>query len=458
MSDETRALLHWAAAHALWWRGSLEDTAKEALKSVRGLDPESSERWDAIGMIVACFAQLGRHDEARPWIETLLAQDIASSARLAAMCAACIALITAGKLEDADRLLAGVETTRASCSDADAILEAHLHRARAARALYVGDLGAFLDEVLWGAKSFEELGDTRNACSARANAGLAYLMLGAYPLAEEILHEALAVAQRLGIDRMAAVTEHNLGIAIARQGRVAEAITCELHAIDELHARGDQRVEGGAWTHVAHMRLQMGDIAGGREAVEKALPLLNDFPPSARSRSRPRGRCGSWKGPPRRRSRARRGRARSWRARGAPGGEATVRLVYARALDAAGRPEDARRAMNDALLHLMARAEKIADPVWRQSFLTNVAENAEIRAAAAAWGSKPRARLATAATQRAFACHGVKARGAAGFASRSSQRSMIALGMLTLAARRIAARTACAPSWSPPASRPTTTR
>ena len=62
--------------------------------------------------------------------------------------------------------------------------------------------------------------------------------------------------------------------------------------------------------------------------------------------------------------------------------------------------------------------------------------------------------------QRAvLADHGVKPRAPGGFASSSIQRSMIAREMRTPpSGRRIMRRTASAPAWAPPASRPTTTR
>jgi tetratricopeptide (TPR) repeat protein len=397
-SDETRAFLHWAQAHALWWRGSLEDVTAHALDAIRGLARGSPESWDAVGMIVGSLAQLGRHEETLPWMDLLLvAPPPITSARLIATCAACIALLTAGRFDDADRLLAAVESTRLQCSDLDPMLDAHLHRTRAARALYVaGDLSLFLEEVLLSATSFEQIGDARNACSQRANAGLAYVMLGAYPLAERVLREALATAHDIGIDRMGAVTEHNLGIAIARQGRTVEAIEHELHAIDELRARSDQRVEGGAWTYVAQMRLQAGDVPGAEVAVQKALALLEGFPPIRALALSTLAQVHLAKGAGEggtadaatgaAMDAAEAARAILVELGTLPGGEDSVRLVYARALEAAGRTEEARVAMRDAYARLTARAAKIADPRWRESFLVNVAENGEIRAVAEAWG------------------------------------------------------------------------
>jgi hypothetical protein len=58
-------------------------------------------------------------------------------------------------------------------------------------------------------------------------------------------------------------------------------------------------------------------------------------------------------------------------------GEPFLRLVYARALHARGATEEARAAIVASCAILRARAEKIGDPAWRESYLTRVPENRE---------------------------------------------------------------------------------
>ena len=52
-----------------------------------------------------------------------------------------------------------------------------------------------------------------------------------------------------------------------------------------------------------------------------------------------------------------------------------VRLVHVEALLAVGDPS-ARAAARDARERLLARAARIADPAWRERFLTAVPDNA----------------------------------------------------------------------------------
>jgi hypothetical protein len=64
---------------------------------------------------------------------------------------------------------------------------------------------------------------------------------------------------------------------------------------------------------------------------------------------------------------------------------AMVRLVHAEALHAAGEHEAARGAIESARARLRARAARIDDPSFRQSFLEDVPEHARTLALAGAW-------------------------------------------------------------------------
>jgi len=66
-------------------------------------------------------------------------------------------------------------------------------------------------------------------------------------------------------------------------------------------------------------------------------------------------------------------------------GESLVRLVWAEALHASGRRQDASEAILDARDRLMTRAERIRDPSLRKSFLENVPENARTLELSRTW-------------------------------------------------------------------------
>jgi hypothetical protein len=66
-------------------------------------------------------------------------------------------------------------------------------------------------------------------------------------------------------------------------------------------------------------------------------------------------------------------------------GESLVRLVFAEAKQATGDAEGARAAIAAARERLLARARRVDDPAFRQSFLRDVAENAHTLRLAREW-------------------------------------------------------------------------
>ncbi|MGZ5969750.1 MAG: hypothetical protein ACXWP4_18885, partial [Polyangiales bacterium] len=66
-------------------------------------------------------------------------------------------------------------------------------------------------------------------------------------------------------------------------------------------------------------------------------------------------------------------------------GEATVRLVHAEALFAAGRTDEARAAITTARARLFERAARIVDAELRKTFLEGVPENARTLSLAELW-------------------------------------------------------------------------
>jgi hypothetical protein len=70
---------------------------------------------------------------------------------------------------------------------------------------------------------------------------------------------------------------------------------------------------------------------------------------------------------------------------GAEDGETLIRLTHAEALHASGNEEGAKRVIGVARDRLMARAARIRDAAYRESFLERVAESAETLRLARVW-------------------------------------------------------------------------
>jgi hypothetical protein len=155
----------------------------------------------------------------------------------------------------------------------------------------------------------------------RSTVGFLLAELGDFQSAEDALRTALADADRMGLQEVNGVLLQNLGYVVAYCGRLDEARSLELRALEVLEKRGDARLEGLCHNYLATIALL--DQPG---MVEE--------------------------------------------------GESLVRLVHAEALRAAGRQGDFVAATAAARAALQARAAKISDPEWRRRFLTAVPDNA----------------------------------------------------------------------------------
>ncbi|KYF64982.1 hypothetical protein [Sorangium cellulosum] len=70
---------------------------------------------------------------------------------------------------------------------------------------------------------------------------------------------------------------------------------------------------------------------------------------------------------------------------GAEESESLIRLTLAESLAASGRHEEAAATIMLARMALLARAEKLSNPTWRERFLRDVPDNARILELARQW-------------------------------------------------------------------------
>jgi hypothetical protein len=168
-------------------------------------------------------------------------------------------------------------------------------------------------------------------------------------------------------------------------GALDEARTLATQLSESCRAHQDRRGEGrGRWAHAEVLR-RMGDLEAAEREVHVALAMAMplDSPgvlatlsglrlaqgragealaaaEDAMARCATMGGCGMFRG-------------------------AFVRLAHAEALHATGAHDAARHAIVEARAHLLAIADKIADPGYQASFLTQVPENVRTLALADAW-------------------------------------------------------------------------
>lgn len=406
-------------AEAHWWRHEFDDAETCAIEAMRKLPRRTPLWYRAAGDAAGASVRVGNHeqlarlaallDEAPPSRETLPSHVVAATRLIEA-------LFNAGKYELAsallDRLVASEqeivdaspppppasragEVARAPVAPgfdgswAGPVL-ARLDRARAIREIYFGDPGDALNFFESAARRFEAFGDLRNACIQRANVGYASMEIGNYEDAERALRSALEVALQTGLDQLAALARHNLGLTLARRSRLAEALDVAQSAVRTAAELRDARLEGASRIYLSIIRAAGGDLEAAEREARAAVAVLETQPPTRTYALAQLAHV-----------LLERGRAREALQAASEAmrvleeltsiddGEALVRLVHAEALQSSGEDEAAIRAIRAARDRLLARAETIRDPTWRESFFHNVPENARTLELARLWMLRP---------------------------------------------------------------------
>ncbi|HSQ65807.1 MAG TPA: tetratricopeptide repeat protein, partial [Polyangiaceae bacterium] len=257
-------------------------------------------------------------------------------------------------------------------------------QARGMQALVSGDAAAHVEFVSQSAEGFEQGGDLRSASLARVNVGYGLLVLGDPRGAQDKLEAALLWSEPLGLGYVTAAARHNLGMALAYQGRLPEAIALETQAIEEGLHLGDKRLEGASRIYLGLMLADSGDLAGAEREARRAIELLEVAAPvrmhalAALAHVLVRaGRHGEALGV------ALEGMETLEGIGDVEEGEALMRLSYARALEASGDVAGARRELLAARERVLHSAAKIQDAATRERFLSGIPEHRQILESAA---------------------------------------------------------------------------
>jgi tetratricopeptide (TPR) repeat protein len=375
---EERGRLRALQAEARLWAGDYvgaESAANEAMDSL----PHGSSHWhDAAAWVVSTAGPLGRKDRLVAIAKELLAlgQEHMDRSAVVALARAATQTVNMAEYALADQLIELLGSPRAQPLRREPNVAGLIDHARAWRAISVGDSGGALALSLAAAAAFEQAGNVRDASYERIGIAYAYMDVGAWTEAEAMLVEIVGMAERLALTRVHAVARHNLGLVLAHLGR-PEAADVERAAIDALAPQGDRRLLGYAHMYLTRILALQGDLAGAEREAHVALETLGHVPPAlcqtlgvlahvllARGRSTEAA------------EQAERAAALLQELGTIEEGEALVRVTHARTVLVTRGPDAARPLVLDARARLLARADKIKEPKWRESFLANRPENA----------------------------------------------------------------------------------
>ena len=374
-------------AEAHLWRGEHAIAAHAAAEASRVLATGSADWLRAASHAIVAVGRQGKLDEMDSWVAQVtgvLPDPGARSALTISLAWASIFLVFGGRYDAADELMAAVKDLAGDCeTDVEPQVMALLNQARAARASTRGDLGGCLSWMEAALSEFERAGDARNACTARANVAFVYAELGDPHRAEQVLRDALASAEPMGLADVRAIILHNLGRVVGMGGDLAEAERLERAALVQLERQGEPRLEGLARTYLAAILTAAGRCREAVDEARRAVATLEGLPALRALSLATLASARSAAGEPKHGLEAARNAFAALEELGAlEEGEAEIRLTYANCLADTGQVTEARAVICKARDQLLERAARIGDPVWRGRFLRDVPVNARTLALA----------------------------------------------------------------------------
>ncbi|MBI2895592.1 MAG: protein kinase [Deltaproteobacteria bacterium] len=376
-------------AEACRWLGKNAEALLAARAAGELLDPVCSEWMDAAGEVARAAARVGDAEILSTATAGVLARwpSLRPDGRtLVGVANVALALTTVGRYREADELLELVVDVEPDLLRSDPAAFARLADARAYRRLVAGEIEEYLAASESAFAHYEAAGDLRNGANERVSSGFALLVLGQHERAIERLRGAVAAGHRMGLPFVVASANNNLGLALGLSGALDEGLAVEREAVESFRAQGDRRFEAGSRIYVAWMLLLKGDAAPARDEACAAVAASEGVPPTRAHALAILARAALESGD----SRAALEHMRESREiydslGGLEEGEAFIELVEAEVLWQAGERDRARAAIATAHVKLIERAQKIADPALRESFLGRVPENARIAELVAAW-------------------------------------------------------------------------
>jgi tetratricopeptide (TPR) repeat protein len=376
-----RLLLRKAEAHK--WRGETlhqRACAEAALSLFR----RSEARWfSAVSEVMEASARLGESSALHRAVDALC--DISAGGKLApfhvgALARAACVLLSEGNLASAEDFLRVIEASHAvEGVDPDPAASAHVTRAKANRALMLGDTSGSLALCNTSIRMFEAMGDTRNACQYLVTSAAACLELGAFLEAERALSNAGAAAGRTGLINVRAHVIHEQALLFARLGDLQTGIVKSGNAIEAFMAQADRRMETSARLRHAFLLLRAGKIEEATSELEATFAqgafTLPQRVVGFTLRAATELERGLY-------SRAVNTVMRAMEILDSIGGieegESLTLLVNAEALMAAGDHAAAQRAIERAQNRVLERCAMIHDASWAKAFMERIDEHVRI--------------------------------------------------------------------------------
>ncbi len=241
---------------------------------------------------------------------------------------------------------------------------------------------------------FQEVRDIRNECAQKVNLGNAYMQIGQAEAAESELQDALERAESMEL-LVAAPLKVNLVLALTRLGKVKEAIQLGKEAAEQCNRNGDRRFECVAFLYLSMAYMAFAERSNGLAAeqalqnaagyAQEAIKLGQDFPVMKAYAQAQFARVRlSQRKPEFALQLAEEAMGLLKRAGQLEEAEAVIRLAYGKALYANGEKEKSREQFQLAYDKIKQKSDQLK-PNWRDSFLRQIPEHAELEGILRTW-------------------------------------------------------------------------
>ena len=269
-------------AEVLAWRGARADANMRALEAMELVVHGSQPWYAAAANAISNSSRIGDFDLAVRIAQELPPLDLQRDVfppQVTTQARAVADLLQISRGELARRLLLPLEALARDRPDLDPEVMAWIETAQAWQALFNGDTGESLKYDEAAARSFERAGDVRNACKSWVGAGYERMLLGRYAESERALGDALAAAERMGLSSVTVNAKHNLGLALARLGRLDEALRIEREAAEAYGAQQDAKMIGASRHYLALILKERNELELAEAEAQISYGALTGFPP-----------------------------------------------------------------------------------------------------------------------------------------------------------------------------------
>jgi tetratricopeptide (TPR) repeat protein len=391
--DEKMGELRLIQAEAHRWRAEFPAAERVALDAMAKVRRGTSAWFEAAEMLAFSSGSLGHHEILLDLFDNVTKLDAELISPSAPMIAVkqrlAIQLLHAGRTELCDRLLAWLDEVSPPFEADDPAIAGRVNALRALRVFFGGNPGEYLSQSQRSVESFERAGDMRNAMQHRGSMGYAALEIGLYDDAIKMLREVRVGAERMGLWNIVGTALQNLGLALGCAGRFEEARHVEAQAVKSFLVSGNRRMHAASLYYLAWIRSMANDLRHAEEECRQAVEIASAAPAILTVRAEGLGILATILLAKKRPAEALVAAADAFgileEMGGIDGGEFLIRLVYAEALDANGRHEEAVVRIRDTTERLHKLSVKMTDPAIRNSFLENVQVNARILQLAGKW-------------------------------------------------------------------------